>query len=98
MVLTKDMARSKDTKTFWIRKIRKPLESKRYENLLDPRSKDTKLFWRERETNRMKTDRKQKEKKRVTKQATRTRWLAMDMNDGRWPAAAAAWISISASA
>jgi hypothetical protein len=47
---------AKDTKTFWIPKIRKPFISKRYENLSDPRSrssllrklldpKDTKTFW-----------------------------------------------------
>ena len=29
----------KDTKTFWIQKIRKPSRSKRYKNLLDPRSR-----------------------------------------------------------
>ena len=34
----------KDTKTFWIQKIRKPSTSKRYKNLLDPRSRSEKLL------------------------------------------------------
>jgi hypothetical protein len=34
----------KDTKTFWIRRIRKPFRSKRYKNLLDENPKDMKTF------------------------------------------------------